>query len=148
MTDTPWVEITPAQQDTEFDTLWKAFLANCKVEDISLPKSEAKIKEAIKNAIMHYTNRMRIEVEIDYVEETIRIEGKKLNNDQLLIIAHYIRYFFLLNEQTYIQHMWQPFQKDIGLKNLATQISSMKDTIQIEKDTIEKLIFNAEEDFL
>lgn len=150
MADTPFTELTPTEAvpNTDYDTLWKAFLANCKVEDVSLPTTEYLIKEAIRNAVMHFNNRLRKGAVADSIEETITVEGNKLSDDDTLILAHYLRYFFLLNEQTYVQHMWQPFQKDIGLKNMATQIASMKDTIQIEKDTIEKLIFNAEEDFL
>lgn len=150
MAETPWTDLTPSTPfpDTDYDVLWKAFLANCKVEDVSLPSAEYLIKEAIKNAVMHFNNRLRKGVVVNPEAETISIEGEKLNEDDILILAHYLRYFFLLNEQTYVQHLWQPFQKDIGLKNMATQIASMKDTIQIEKDTIEKLIFNAEEDFL
>lgn len=132
--------------NTSFDEIWTTFLENCKVSDIDLPKTDERIYEAIKNGILYFNNRLR-EDSITYDIETETVD-RELNGDHLLILAHYIRLVFLINQRTYFENLWQPLQYDVGLKNFQSQLNSLKASIQEEKDIIDSLIFNCMEDFL
>lgn len=130
---------------TSYDDIYQTFLNNCKVDDIDLPTTDEERYEIIKNAVMHFNNRMRTKIVCDNTTETV---SEDLNDDYLLIIAHYIRYLFLINERTYFESLWQPFQQDVGLKNFSTQLNSLKDSVTEEKNVIDRLIMNQEEDYL
>lgn len=130
---------------TSYDEIWTTFLTNCKASDLSLPKTTERIYESIHNAVLHYNNRMRTRIICNDAHEALT---ETLDNDALLILAHYLRLIFLKNEQTYLQSILQPFQKDIGLKNTASQLASIKESLDREEKQIEALIFNAEEDYL
>ncbi|MCA1025674.1 hypothetical protein LCM23_06190 [Cytobacillus kochii] len=130
---------------TTYDEIWETFLNNCKVSDIDLPNDDMGIYRQIKNAVMLFNNRMRTKFTCDDTDEKV---SEALSEDYLLIVANYIRLVFLTNEKTYIESLWQPFSKDVGLKNFNTQIKSLETSVREQKDTINSLIMNAEEDFL
>lgn len=130
---------------TTYDTIWQTFLNNCKVSDIDLPNSPEKIYEQIKNAVMRFNNRLRKELVCDDTSETV---NEELSEDNLLIVAHYIRLIFLINQRTYFESLWQPFSSDVGLKNFSTQLRSLDTSIKDQERTIDTLIMYTEEDFL
>lgn len=130
---------------TAYDKVYTTFLNNCKVSDIDLPQTNEKIYEFIKNAVMHFNNRLRTSIVCDDVSEQL---SEELSEDYLLILAHYIRLIFLINQKTYFESLWQPFQKDVGLKNFATQLKSLETSIKEQERTIDSLIVNMEDDFL
>ena len=130
---------------TSYDEIWTTFLNNCKVSDIDLPQTNTKIYEAIKNAVMHFNNRMRTKLVCDNTKEIL---NEKLSEDNLLILAHYIRLIFLVNQKTYFESLWQPFSSDVGLKNFGTQLRSLEVSVKEQEDKIDSLIINTMEDFL
>jgi hypothetical protein len=130
---------------TSYDQVWQTFLNNCKVSDIDLPQTPEKIYETIRNGVMHFNNRLREEVVCDDINETL---DKELNNDLLLILAHFIRLIFLDNQKTYFESLWQPFSKDVGLKNFGTQLKSLETSVDKQERTIDSLIMYMEDDFL
>lgn len=130
---------------TSYDTIYTTFLNNCKVSDIDLPQTTDKIYEAIHNAIRHFNNRLRDELQWDDAIETV---SRELSNDDLLVLSHYIRLIFLKNQKTYFENLWQPFQKDVGLKNFSTQLRSLESSIIDQEKFIDQLIMNSMEDFL
>lgn len=130
---------------TSYDQIWTTFLNNCKVSDIDLPQTPEKIYEIIRNGVMHFNNRLRENIVCDDSTETL---NRELSNDYLLILAHYIRLIFLINQKTYFESLWQPFAKDVGLKNFSTQLKSLETSIAEEERTIDRLIMNMEDDFL
>lgn len=130
---------------TSYDTVWHTFLVNCKVSDIDLPKTDALIYDQIKNAVMRFNNRLRKNVVCDDVAETL---NEELSEDHLLILAHYIRLIFLVNQKTYFESLWQPFGSDVGLRNFGTQLKSLETSIKDQEKTIDTLIMYTEEDFL
>lgn len=130
---------------TTYDQIWQTFLNNCKASDLDIPSTPEKIYEAIRNAVMHTNNRLRTEIEADDITEQVNVE---LDNDELLILAHYIRYFFLLNQKTYFEQLWQPFASDISLKNFSAQLKSLDGAVDKEQHTIDMLIRNMSEDYL
>lgn len=131
--------------NTSYDTVYQTFLNNCKVSDIDLPQTNEGRYEVIRNALLHFNNRMRTRYKADDLLESLDVE---LNEDEILILAHYIRLIFLINEKTYFESLWQPFTSDVGMKNFSSQNRSLENSIQRQENTIESLIVNAAEDFL
>lgn len=130
---------------TSYDLIWQTFLNNCKVSDIDLPNTPELMYEQIKSGVMRFNNRLRTSVQCDDLIEQL---SEELNEDHLLILAHYIRLIFLINQKTYFESLWQPFAKDVGLKNFNTQIKSLEVSIKEQESTIDSLIVNTEVDFL
>ncbi|MCM3110032.1 hypothetical protein [Lederbergia lenta] len=130
---------------TSYDLVWQSFLNNCKVSDIDLPNIDEQIYEAIRNGVMHLNNRLRTVYKCDDLTETIDDE---LSADHLLILIHMIRHIFLTNQRVYFVNLWQPFAKDITIRNFTAQLRSLDSTITEAKNDIELLIRNMAEDFL
>lgn len=130
---------------TSYDAVWQTFLNNCKVSDIDLPKTPEQTYEQIKNAVMYFNNKLRTKIICDDNSEML---SEDLDDDHLLILANYIRLVFLINQKTFIENLWQPFSSDVGIKNFNTQIKSMENSIDEQKDTISTLIINTMDDFL
>lgn len=130
---------------TSYDQIWVTFLNNCKVSDLELPQDDEGKYEMIKNAVMLFNNRMRTKITCDDVLEQV---NEEFDEDYLLIVANYIRYVFLINQQTYFQNLWQPFSKDVGLKNFSTQLNSLKSSVEYQEKTIDRLFINMKDDFL
>lgn len=128
-----------------YDAVWQSFLNNYKASDIDIPQVDEKIYDHIRYAVMLFNNRMRTELICDDASESIIGTS---NNDHLLIISHYIRLTFLINDRTYFEKLYQPFSADVGLRNFNTQLNSLKVSIKEQNDFIEKVIFNSMEDFL
>lgn len=130
---------------TTYDMVWKTFLNNCKVSDIDLPKTTEKIYEEIKNGVILFNNRMRTHILCHDDTETL---SENLSEDDLIILANFIRLVFLINQETYFQSIFQPFASDIGLKNFGTQLKTLETSIAKQKSFIDYLIINTMEDFL
>ncbi|WP_080845561.1 hypothetical protein [Cytobacillus gottheilii] len=130
---------------TSYDAIWQTFLNNCKVSDIDLPQEPEKIYEQIRNAAMYFNNRLRKGIVCDDATETL---NQELSDDDLLILANYIRLIFLINQRTYFESLWQPFSSDVGLRNFSTQLRSLNTSIYEQERMIDTLIMYTEEDFL
>lgn len=130
---------------TSYDQIWTTFLNNCKVSDIDLPQTNEGKYEMIKNALSHFNNRMRENITADDSTELLSVD---LDNDSMLILAHFIRYHFLINEKTFFQTLFQPFEKDIGLKNFGSQLRSLESSVSEEEKTIDKIIMYSQDDYL
>lgn len=130
---------------TTFDQVWTTFMNNCKVSDIELPETDEKIYEYIKNAVMYFNNRMRTGLVCDATTELL---NEELDDDQLLILANYIRLIFLVNQKTYYVNLWQPFSSNISLKSYKDQLKALETDITRQETVIDRLIANAEVDFL
>lgn len=132
-------------ENTSYNEIWKTFLNNCKVSDIDLPQTDEQRYEVIKNAVLHFNNRLREDVKCDDSTEMV---DRKLNGDHLLILAHYIRWSFLINQKTFLESLFQPFSHDVGIRNFKSQMDSLEKSIEKEEEIIEKLILNMAVDFL
>lgn len=128
-----------------YDQVWTQFLLNYKADNEDLPSDGIRIKEFINNAIMLMNNRLRITMVGDDVNELI---VGMVNDDELILLAHYIRLVFLINEKTYYEKLWQPFATDVGLKDFSTQLRSLDSSVKQQKEFIDHVIFNMTEDFL
>ncbi|MEX0595713.1 MAG: hypothetical protein WD512_04365 [Candidatus Paceibacterota bacterium] len=133
---------------TTYDEIWELFLTNCKTTDINLPQSEDKIKKTINSAVMLMNNQIRSEIVCDDVGETLSLFSEGLDEDKRLILSQFIRLVFLKNELSYFVTMFQPFQKDIGVRNFATQLRVLESSVTNQEEDIISIINNTKEDYL
>lgn len=130
---------------TTYDQIWQTFLNNCKVPENILPSGTSKIYESICNGISLLNNRLRTDFTCDNVAETVH---PKLDHDHLLIAAYLIRLVLLENERIFQSSLWQPFAKDITIRNFSAQLKSLDTSIEATNNKIDELIRNMEVDFL
>lgn len=128
-----------------YDDVWEEFILNYKVEDINIPTNVEAIYKTIRSAIRLMNNRLHLGLINDDTNETVvNLE----NDDQLIILANYIRLIMLKNDKKYYESLWQPMASDVGLRNFGTQLNSLKDSVKEQQKLIDDLIFNTLEDFL
>lgn len=130
---------------TSYDEIFSMFMQNCKVDDIELPQTDQGKYDMIRNAVFHFNNRMGDNIKLD---DTLEKVNRKLSNNHLLLIIHYIRLSFLKNQLTQFSLTWQPFQKDIGLKNFSHQIRALTILIEDQERFIEQIILSQQQDIL
>lgn len=130
---------------TTYDHLWSTFLNKTKIDDLELPTTDAKIYQTIQGAILSFNNRLRDNLSGDNATEQL---SRELDGDHLLILAHYIRLSVLENQLIYFSNTWQPFGKDIGVKNFGNQMVRLENLVESEKAKIEQFIINMAVDFL
>lgn len=128
-----------------YDDIWEEFLQNYKVDDINLPQTTDAIYKIIRSAVRLMNNRLRLGLISDNSTETV---VNLANEDQLIILANYIRLIMLKNDKKYYESLWQPMASDIGLRNFGTQLNSLKDSVKEQEKTIDDLIINTLEDYL
>jgi hypothetical protein len=131
---------------TTYDDLWTEFITNCKTDDINLPQTDLGKYNIIHSAIRQYKNRM-IDTELNW-DDTLETVNKVLDDNQIIIIAHYIRLSFLENQVISFSTIWQPFQKEIGVKNIREELSALRALVQDERKNIENIIMFSQEDYL
>jgi hypothetical protein len=121
------------------------FLENCPSDDIDLPNTDEGKYNMIKNAVLHFNNRLSDNLQTNNeLEEVDRV----LTDSHLLILAHYLRLSILKNTLFLFSRTWQPFKNDIGLKNFSYQISALKEIVKDEQNTIDAIILHQTEDFI
>lgn len=130
---------------TTYDEIYTEFITKCQTDSINLPNTDPQIYDAIHSAVRHFNNRMRDELSWDDDLESV---DRVLDNDELIILAHFLRLSFLENQQISFTTLWQPFQGDIGLKNYQSQVKSLESLIAYENKFIDGLINNMQVDYL
>lgn len=130
---------------TNYDEIWDEFLTNCKTSDINLPNTDEKKYNMIKSAIRHYNNRMNDILKYNDIAETV---DRILTDNQLIIIAHYIRLSFFENQLIDFTTVYNPFSKEIGLKNIQAQTSALRELVAAENGVIENLILYSATDYI
>ncbi|MEC0584585.1 hypothetical protein P8854_22120, partial [Bacillus spizizenii] len=50
---------------TSYDQIWETFLNNCETSDFDVPQEEEDIYKSIRNAILHFNNRLRDNLKAD-----------------------------------------------------------------------------------
>lgn len=128
---------------TTYDTIYSTFMDNNLADDIDLPQDDEGIYRFINNAIKLYNNRERDNIECN---DDIESVDRKLNNDEILMIAHYIKLAFLKNQLSAFTLTWQPFDKDMGLRNYDSQVRAMGRLVSDVEDVIRDIKFSKEED--
>ena len=128
-----------------YDDVWTTFLDNYKADDIDIPQDEELIYRHIRNAVLLFNNRMRTDSVCDDDGEII--EGVS-TNDEMLIIAQYIRLTLLRHTRDFYEKLLQGFEGDVGFKNFAAQLVSVRESIKEQERLINEFIFNTRENFL
>jgi hypothetical protein len=127
---------------TTYDDIYTEFITNCKTDDINLPQLDEQKYNAIRSAVRHYNNKTGDNLKCD---DNLEEVSKELNDNQLIIVAHYLRLAFLENQLIEFATVWQPFAKEVGLKNYADQTKRLETLIGKEEDKIEDIITNADD---
>lgn len=127
---------------TSYDDIYQLFLNNIKVEDIDLPDTDPGRYNLIHNAVNLFNNRLRDNLACNDEIETVT---RELNNDELLIIIHFMRLTLLKNLLTYKNSIFNVFTKEIGVKNITAQVNSLEFEINNEENIIDQIIFNSDD---
>lgn len=128
-----------------YDSIWMAFLDNYKVNDYDLPTSEERIYNDIRNAVRQYNNRMQAKLKCN--DDIESVEGTSCEDDMHLI-AQYIRLTYLNNQKVLLQSLYQPISQDVGIKNYTSQLNAIQNTITNAEDDIDLHIFYSRRSFL
>ena len=126
--------------NTTYDEIYKSFIINCKVDPSDLPDTNEKRYDAINNAVMYFNNRLRRKIECNDQKEEV---SEKLSQDDLLVLANYIKLIFLENEETEFTSIYGVFAKELGFRNYKDQVSAKKNIILRQKKKIDDLILNS-----
>lgn len=124
---------------TTYDELYTLFTTNGNTVNLMLPKSVDQQYDAIRNAVMLFNNRLRDNLQCNDETEAV---NRELSDDEKLVIAHYIRLTLLKNTRTFKNSIFTTFTQEIGVRNINAQLSSLKDDIENEENTIGMLIFH------
>lgn len=130
---------------TSYDIIFTKFMTINKTESINIPTDDSKKYDMITNAVDSVNNRMRTSYTYNNALEEIT---EDLDNDTILITAHYIKLNFLENSLTYYVTLMKPFTKEIGLAHYNADVSALESLIESENKDIDKLISNLSEDYL
>jgi predicted DNA-binding helix-hairpin-helix protein len=128
-----------------YDDVWSTFLDNYKVNTVDIPTDEFIIYNDIRNAVMMVNNKLRTKFKADDTSELII--GAETEDDRL-IIAHYIKLAYLINEKVVYESLYQPISPDVGVRNYNSQLNSLDKSIARQESYIEYFILNTREDFL
>ena len=124
---------------TTYDELYTLFATNYSSDGLFLPRTIEQKYNTIRKAVMLFNNRLRDNLVCDDSMETV---DRDLSDDEKLVIARLIRLTLLRNTRTFKNSMFDTFTKEIGVKNINAQLSSLKDDIDAEESAISMLIFN------
>jgi hypothetical protein len=129
---------------TTYDDIFTTFISINKTNPVNIPNDDEKKYDMIHSAVLHYNNRMRASITWDDTLEELSI---KLDNDQLILIAHYLKLSCLENDLDYFVSVWSGFQSELK-GNYRDQQKGKQELVNREDDIIEKIIFNMTDDYL
>lgn len=130
---------------TTYDDVFTEFMTITKTDPINIPTEEEKIYDLIHNAVHLFNNRLRDNLGYDDENE---IFSRELNHDELVILANFLKLVFLENQLIYFTTLFQPFTKEVGLRNYQSQVKSLEFLIQQQAKKIDELINNTQVDFM
>ena len=129
---------------TSYDTIYNKFLDISKTDNKNLPTTDDGKYGMITTAIDAVNNRIRTDYTYDNELEQV---NENLNNDIILLIANYMRLYFLENQKTYYVTMFKPFRKEIGLLHYNTDIKAYETDISLQNGKIDEIIKNMAIDY-
>lgn len=128
-----------------YDKIWSTFLNNYKTEDWDVPQEDSERYKFIGNAVLLYNNKFRTEAVAN--DELEMVEGLSTQDD-LLILAMYVKSTFLENTRIYYERLLQGYDGDVGFKNFTAQLVSIRESVRQNDLLIKEFIFNTRETFL
>ena len=128
---------------TTYDEVYKFFIVNCRTDSLMLPSTPEQQYDAIRNAVLIFNNKLRDTLSCD---DDTELFSRKLDGDEILLISHLLRLTVIKNTLTFKNGIFTTFTKEIGVKNINTQLSSLRDEIKMEEESINSIIFNMLDD--
>lgn len=128
-----------------YDKIWSTFLNNYKTEDWDVPQEDDERYKYIGNAVIMYNNKFRTKYVADNNLECV--VGLSTDDD-LLILAMYIKSTFLENTRIYYERLLQGYDGDVGFKNFSSILVSIRESIRVHNLLLKEFIFNTRESFL
>jgi len=125
-----------------YDVIYQYFINNITIDSLFLPATITLQKEAIKNAVILYNNRMQDTLTCD---DTLEVVDQALTDNQILLIANFIKLVLLKNVHTYKSSILYTFTKEIGVKDVQAQLKAAQYDIESQENSINMLIFNADD---
>ncbi|MCA1021642.1 hypothetical protein [Halobacillus litoralis] len=130
---------------TSYDTVWTHFTNKCKIDDLEIPNSDAAIYDTIQNALLKFNIHLDENVSGDNSTELL---SRDLDGNELLLIIHCIRLIILENQVIYFSSTYAPFTKELGVRNLGTQMNRLETLVENEKKEIQDILMKMMDDFL
>ena len=127
---------------TTYDEIYTYFITNTKVDDLDLPQTDIGKYNLIKTGLLSYNNKFRTDITADDLVEEVSII---LDEDQLMIIGQYMRITTLRNTLSYKNSIFTTFTKEMGVKFINGQVSSLNLEIKECERQIDLIIFNADD---
>lgn len=128
---------------TTYDEVYKFFIVNCRTDSLMLPSTPEQQYDAIRNAVLIFNNKLRDTLSCD---DEAELFNRKLNDDEILLISHLLRLTVIKNTLTFKNGIFTTFTKEIGVRNINAQLSSLRDEIRMEEESISNIIFNMLDD--
>lgn len=128
-----------------YDEIWMAFLDDYKINEKDLPDTDERVYNDINNAVRKFNNRLRTELKCDNVSETV--DGTD-SEDDLLLIAQYLKLIYLKNQKTLFESLYQPISQDVGIKNYSSQMNALEKSIIRQDEEIDFIILNTRSKFI
>lgn len=127
---------------TTYDKVYRLFITICKTDGFNLPETSGDIYDLIHSAVIKYNNVMRDNLDYEDSKEEF---SRELDNDEMLILANFIKLIFLENDLTYYTTIFSGFTKEIGLKNYSATSKAKQSLVEKQKNIISDLIFNSDD---
>jgi len=127
--------------NTTYDEIYRFFINNISVDQLSLPNTVEGQWEVIKNGVAHFNNKMEDALVADDATETV---SRALTNNEMLVLAHILKFILLQNMLIYKSSTLSPFTKEIGVKNVGDQLKAIRELIAYEEEEIDMIIFRSD----
>lgn len=128
---------------TSYDSIYVKFMSINKTPDIDLPSTDGGKYLLIKNGVDRYNVRMDTNVVCDDGTETVNVD---LNYWQIRIIALYMKYEITEGNRTYKTNLFTTFTKEIGIRNINSQLKSSSDSLMNTESLIDEIILNTDDE--
>lgn len=128
---------------TSYDSIYVKFMSINKTPDIDLPSTDEGKYLLIKNGVDRYNVRMDTDVVCDDSTETVNAD---LNYWQIRIIALYMKYEITEGNRTYKTNLFTTFTKEIGIRNINSQLKSSSDSLMNTESLIDEIILNTDDE--
>jgi hypothetical protein len=121
---------------TSYDEFFTQFITISQTDNFNIPNDIEKQYDLIHTAVRKFNSKLKDNLVCDDLMEEV---NRDLDDEKILIIAHYLRLTFLENQLIYYVTLWKPFAKELGQVTYKTQVDSLKELIKNEKEEIEEL---------
>ena len=130
---------------TTYDELFTQFITISQTDNFNIPTDTQKQYDLIHTSIRKFNSKLKDNLTWDDTTETV---SRILTDEEILIIAHYLKLIFTENQLLYYITLWKPFAKELGQVTYKAQVDSLKEVIKSEKEEIEQLTISETTDYI